>query len=150
MKEAFSQCNQSLVNTCNYRNTPFDCLISGTTATLVHFRNNKLYIAHVGDSRAIIAKRKNGVLKAVAITIDHKPENPLEMERIEKSGGEVKKHGEHVHRVYLKGKDYPGLSMSRAIGDVLAQSIGVVCDAEVSEYTLAEEDEFILVCSDGV
>mmetsp|Transcript_5289 Transcript_5289/g.5256 ORF Transcript_5289/g.5256 Transcript_5289/m.5256 type:complete len:186 (+) Transcript_5289:301-858(+) len=151
MKEVFSQCNQSLINTCNYQDTKFDCEYSGTTATLVHYREHKLFIAHVGDSRAVIARRKGSSLIPIELTPDHKPENLNEKERIEKSGGEVRKQSrEHPFRVYVKGKDYPGLGMSRAIGDTSAQSIGVSCEPEFSEYKLDEEDEFVLVCSDGI
>ncbi|CAG9312097.1 unnamed protein product [Blepharisma stoltei] len=151
MKESFTQCNQSLINTCNLQDTKFDCEYSGTTATLIHYRDNKLYIAHVGDSRAIIARRKGPTLTPIELTADHKPENLTEKERIEKCGGEVKKQSrDHPFRVYLKGKEYPGLGMSRAIGDAVSQSIGVSCEPELSEYQLDEEDEFLLVCSDGV
>lgn len=31
-------------------------------------------------------------------------------------------------RVWVKGKDQPGLAMSRAIGDQMAASVGVICD----------------------
>jgi hypothetical protein len=30
--------------------------------------------------------------------------------------------------VWLKNKNYPGLAMSRSIGDLVAASIGVTCD----------------------
>jgi len=31
-------------------------------------------------------------------------------------------------RVWLKNQNYPGLAMSRSIGDLVASSIGVTCD----------------------
>ena len=31
-----------------------------------------------------------------------------------------------VHRVWIKDKDFPGLAMSRSIGDKLAHTVGVI------------------------
>ena len=31
-------------------------------------------------------------------------------------------------RVWVKGKDLPGLAMSRAIGDDMAMTVGVTCE----------------------
>lgn len=32
------------------------------------------------------------------------------------------------YRVWLKNENYPGLAMSRSIGDMIAASVGVICD----------------------
>ena len=40
--------------------------------------------------------------------------------------------------------------MSRSIGDLLAQALGVSYIPEVSKYDLTPHDEFLLVWSDGV
>lgn len=45
----------------------------------------KLFIAHVGDCRAVLSE--SGV--AVQLTMDHSPKNPLEQERIAAAGGWV-------------------------------------------------------------
>jgi len=58
---------------CDHPGSNFDCLISGTTATLSCIRNGKLYSAHVGDSRGVIAKRNGNKLRAFRLTRDHKP-----------------------------------------------------------------------------
>ena len=39
-------------------------------------------------------------------------------------------------RVWLKDQELPGLAMSRSLGDGLAHSVGVSCEAEVDEITL--------------
>lgn len=67
--------------------TAIDVINSGTTCLLVIIVNNYLITANVGDSRAIMIQDNN----AVSLTIDHKPDLPLEMERIIKRGGEVSK-----------------------------------------------------------
>jgi len=60
-----------------------DCLsTSGTTATIVILRKNKIYFAHVGDSAAVIAQTKNGEYVAKELTVDHRPESHKEKSRL--------------------------------------------------------------------
>jgi len=73
---------------------------------------DKVTVANIGDSRAILGRMKkgeDGVLKisAVELSKDHKPELPEEKERIENAGGEVDDDGR------VDG----GLNLSRAFGD---------------------------------
>jgi len=49
--------------------------------------DKKLYTANVGDSRAVVCNNKNNLWSAKALSVDHKPNNPLEQKRIEASGG---------------------------------------------------------------
>jgi serine/threonine protein phosphatase PrpC len=134
----------------------FESARSGSTATLVLHRDGYLYVAHVGDSRAILARRrsvpalKKELFCAEDLTEDHKPELPNEKRRIEQSGGEVLKAEYDIpFRVYVKGQMQPGLAMSRSIGDTMAASVGVSCSPDVKK--ISEKDiSFILLCSDGV
>lgn len=71
-------------------------------------------------------------MEAVQISKDHKPNNEQEKTRIEKHGGKVEKYIEKgmkigPYRVWKKGETYPGLAMSRSIGDLVASKIGVIC-----------------------
>lgn len=135
----------------------FDCTMSGTTATvLVHlYDQKKIYAAYVGDSRAVLGKRKkDGSTKLIAqdLTKDHKPDSPREKARIMRSGGEVMKlEGDIPYRVFIKNKFYPGLAMSRAIGDIIGHQIGIVSLPDFVEIDIDEdEDVLVLLCSDGV
>lgn len=133
----------------------FDATLSGCTGTLIvlDMKTNILTAAHVGDSRAVVATRKAGAAyEAVFWTEDHKPTLPLEKARIEAAGGTVKRlQGDIPHRVFLKGKPFPGLAMSRAFGDLVAMSAGVVAVPEIIQVTLTPEDKpLLLLCSDGI
>jgi serine/threonine protein phosphatase PrpC len=44
----------------------------------------------------------------------------------------------------------PGLAMSRSIGDMIAHTIGVSSDPEVTRFDLSSRDKFIVIASDGV
>ena len=95
----------------------------------MHINPEKIISINCGDSRAIlITKNKN----IISLTRDHKPELADERERIEASGGRIDKiYGMGPYRVWFKNEDYPGLAMSRSIGDKLAHKVGV---SDVPEY----------------
>ena len=148
----FEKCQKSLEMHCEHPQAHFDCVISGSTASVVLIKEDRVYSAHVGDSRAIIGRLlPSGKREALVLTPDHKPYLPEEKERVERCGGEVKKLENDIpHRVFIRDKDYPGLAMSRSIGDLLCREIGVISTPTVTEHMLTEEDEFVLMCSDGV
>jgi len=125
-----------------------DAQLSGTTATLVihDHRKGQLTIAHVGDSSAVLVKSSDAVL----LTRVHKPDLPDEKERIEKTGGRVVFDGYANHRVYVKNGRYPGLNMSRALGDILGREAGLISTPEVKVHDLGPDDQSLLICSDGV
>lgn len=57
-----------------------------------------------------------------------------------------------VFRVWRKGMDYPGLAMSRSLGDKLAQDCGVSWEPAIKSLLLDfERNNYILVnASDGI
>lgn len=90
----------------------------GSTASTAIFVGNHLYVANVGDSRAVISKSG----KAIALSDDHKPDRSDERERIENAGGVVTWSGTwRVGGV---------LAMSRAFGDRLLKQF-VVAEPEI-------------------
>ena len=53
--------------------------------------------------------------------------------------------------VWIKNGDYPGLAMSRSIGDTLAHKIGVSDIPEIIEYKMSKLNPLaMMVASDGV
>jgi serine/threonine protein phosphatase PrpC len=103
----------------------------------------------------------NLVWVAHALSIDHKPDNPEERERIEISGGRVSSMQERdpvtgvqypvgPARVYLRFENYPGLAMSRSMGDTIAHSVGVSSEPEIYKHDIIYEDKFIIIASDGI
>ena len=145
-------------------NMEFDVSESGCTCCLVIHLGKHILCANTGDSRAILVfdqansinKKDLNYLNVVPLSIDFKPELPEETNRIVMAGGEVEQmkdeYGEGLgpYRVWAKGKDYPGLAMSRSIGDLKGKSIGVIPDPGILEYNLNNSTKYIVVCSDGV
>lgn len=130
----------------------------GTTACMVLIMGQRLYVANVGDSRAVLCRKG----KAVALSDDHKPDKPSEKKRIEDSGGVVKK-GSFFNipmgpfRVYQGDGMRGGLAVSRALGDTFykdpkrpAMEWLVSAIPEIKEESLQPgADEFFIVASDG-
>jgi serine/threonine protein phosphatase PrpC len=142
---------------------PFDCQFSGTTCCTILFKGNRLISANSGDSRAIVVRNSpNQSTKGVTsiqveqLTRDHKPDEQDEYTRIIAQGGRVEafkdQNGDPMGpmRVWIQAEDVPGLAMSRSLGDKVAQSVGVLPDPEILDYTLCPQDQFILIASDGV
>jgi len=148
---------QSLIATCDQMKK-MEAKLAGTTCTvcLHDHKNQKMHVAHVADSTAVLGKFKEGSkdvkdLEGDTLTRDHKPDLKDERARIEKAGGRVVFDGYANHRVYAKNARYPGLNMSRCLGDLMAHSdCGVSCEPEVKTVNLTENDYVLLLCSDGV
>mmetsp|Transcript_16093 Transcript_16093/g.40948 ORF Transcript_16093/g.40948 Transcript_16093/m.40948 type:complete len:382 (+) Transcript_16093:98-1243(+) len=132
----------------------FNAQMSGTTATLVvhDHTQGKLTIAHVADSTCVLGSVKDAESgEGKALTRDHKPNLSEERARIEKAGGRVVFDGYANHRVYAKNGRYPGLNMSRCLGDLMGHAdAGCSCEPEVSVHEIQPKDKILLLCSDGV
>ena len=141
------------------KHTDFDHDFSGTTCNLVFQFNKHLLCASVGDSRGIIIYDQNNTNTyqgIFPISNDHKPNLPQEYERILQSGGIVDKLTDQFgckvgpYRVYKNGFTYPGLAMSRSLGDFQAKDCGVITKPEIIEYHVSHSSKYMVICSDGV
>ena len=113
----------------------------------------RLICANVGDSRAIIVKGINN--DVTPLSIDQKPDDPIESQRIIENGGEISQFEEDGEksgpfRVWKKGEVYPGIAMSRSIGDFIATTLGVIPEPKFIEDKIDNETKFIVIASDGV
>ena len=154
--------NQIFLETDNQlQKVNFDATESGCTCVLVIHIGSHIICANTGDSRAILildSLRQNNIndFYEVPLSYDYKPEMPEEKQRIEFFGGVVEqlknKNGEGVgpYRVWAKEGGYPGLAMSRSIGDLIGKKLGVIPNPGILEYELNENVKFIVVASDGI
>lgn len=139
--QAFNDAYVAIDDDMRAHMSPIDT--SGTTAVSVLIRNNKLYCANAGDSRAVFSKK--GVSQS--LSHDHKPTNELEMKRIVAAGGMVD-----------AGRVNGNLALSRALGDfefkqnpnITAEHQVVTCCPDVIEAELDRDCEFIVVACDGI
>lgn len=131
----------------------WDVQASGSTAVTAVWKGDTVWTAHLGDSRCVIGYESTKAL--LHETRDHKPSSPEEKARIDSSGGEVRSRtypdGWTVHRIFVKGQDFPGLCMSRTFGDDSVKQHGVIAEPDVSEVKVdLSLNPFILLATDGV
>jgi serine/threonine protein phosphatase PrpC len=106
--------------------------------------------ANIGDSRAVLCRNDT----AWELTRDHKPNDPTEQARIEALGGKVvwcgdlDKEGEPILEsgVYRVNGN---LALSRAVGD-RSERPHVTAEPEIIAVPLQEDDDFIIIASDGL
>lgn len=110
---------------------------AGSTASTAVLVGDRLLVANVGDSRAVVCRAG----KAVALSSDHKPNRKDERQRIEEAGGVVMWAG-----TWRVGGI---LAVSRAFGDRLLKQY-VVAEPELQEEMINDEVEFLVLASDGL
>ena len=126
--------------------------LSGSCAVSALLIDKVCYVINLGDSRAVIGGKLIDNIFAIQMSIDHKPSLPEEMERIKKSGGEVKSNADAggPMRVYKLNDQNPGLAVARSLGDCYGHECGVGDEPQVSYRILEDTDEFIVMGSDGI
>jgi len=142
---------------------------SGTTATVVLVRKNQIYYAHVGDSAAVIGRKKNNKYVAQVLTLDHKPGSDKEKTRIEQLGGIVvntkgvsqiiwKRAVKQAPSTTPRYEYVPFLTISRALGDFWSYNTDidqfiVSPNPDVDHIDLdinSNSNKFIILASDGL
>lgn len=112
-------------------------LRDGTTAVAAYIRGGRLWVANVGDSRAVLCR--GGV--AVPMSEDHRPDRESEQQRIEHKGGTVL----HMGSWRVEGV----LAVTRAIGDKDLKKC-VTADPFIRDVELQEDDEVLVLATDGL
>ncbi|GFZ04345.1 kinase superfamily protein [Actinidia rufa] len=123
---------------------------SGTTAVVLLLVDGQIFVANVGDSKALLCSETqddDGSLKAYLspkeLTIDHTAHRDEERSRIEQAGGIITGYG-----LPLINGHFP---MTRAIGDVPLKIYGIISDPELRDWqALTANDSYLVISSDGI
>jgi len=113
----------------------FDSEYIGTTATLILIKDNKIYCANVGDSKAYIIYDKT----YKQISNDHKCTNEDERKRINEIGGKI-----------IKNRVMGQLILTRTLGDLYVKQFGVINTPDINVYDINETIHYVIIASDGV
>lgn len=112
----------------------------GSTAVTALVMDDVLYVANLGDSKALLCRcGENGETSVVSLSKDHSPSQYEERMRIQKAGGTVR-----------EGRVLGVLEVSRSIGDGRFKRCGVSCIPDVMRCTLTDNDRFLLLACDGL
>ncbi|KAJ9700176.1 hypothetical protein PVL29_005817 [Vitis rotundifolia] len=159
-----------LVTNSELHNSEIDDSMSGTTAITVLLIGNTLFVANVGDSRAVIAVKEGNRIIAEDLSYDQTPFRKDEYDRVKLCGarvlsvdqveglkdpdiqtwGDEETEGSDPPRLWVQNGMYPGTAFTRSVGDGTAEKIGVIAVPEVSMMELASNHLFFVVASDGV
>ena len=161
-KNNYNEINKLFENINNklhdkYKDNNF-CLKTGSTSNIVMVMNdkkegflNKIISINLGDSKSLIITEDN---QAKDLNKIHNCEDCDERKRIEKNGGEISRVDWADYgplRVYFKGKNYPGLAMTRAFGDFNAESLGINTIPDIREYDIFDKKpKIIVLATDGI
>ena len=134
----------------------FNIEFSGSTCCMLIQIYQKIICVNIGDSRAILYSVM--IKEDIAnLSFDHKPNLKQELERIKKYGGVVEKclYEDGIvdgpFRIWNSSKqEYPGLAISRSIGDSEATKLGVLAEPDFNLKTLKTNMKFIVIASDGL
>jgi serine/threonine protein phosphatase PrpC len=152
MKSLVSRANNDLLN------NGIDLNFSGTSLTCLLIMKQTVYIAWLGNARAILYRQISDEKKfAIELTVDHVPENREERYRIFEHGG-------IVQRVVSKGnkeqgplriwegriENGPGLHITRSLGDTKSTKLGVISEPEVQHFRLKDSDKFIVLGTENI
>uniref|UniRef100_A0A7S3NCJ8 protein-serine/threonine phosphatase n=1 Tax=Euplotes harpa TaxID=151035 RepID=A0A7S3NCJ8_9SPIT len=115
----------------------------GCTACVCIVTSSEVICANSGDSRAVLSRK--GV--AVALSYDHKPDNPEEKDRITKAGGFVEENR-------VKGM----LNLSRALGDLeykldpdlAVEDQMITCVPDIRVEKLDKNADYLIIACDGI
>jgi protein phosphatase 1G len=131
---------------------PSKCGIdSGTTSVIsLMTETGVLIVANSGDSRCLVGRydEKSDNCISIDMSVDHKPEDAIELNRITKAGGEIS----------ADGRVDGGLNLSRAIGDHFYKRFykGTLSEQKISAkpdirfLQLTQSDRFIVLACDGI
>eukprot|EP00878_Enallax_costatus_P013420 GHUV01014034.1.p1 GENE.GHUV01014034.1~~GHUV01014034.1.p1 ORF type:complete len:277 (+),score=54.61 GHUV01014034.1:429-1259(+) len=109
----------------------------GCTAVTAVVVGDRLLVANVGDSRAVLSRKG----KAVPMSVDHKPNTREERTRIEDAGGVVVWAGTwRVGGV---------LAVSRAFGDRPLKRY-VIPTPDIRDEVITKDDDCLILASDGL
>ena len=97
-----------------------------------------LICSNIGDSQCYLFNcSEDDMWTFESLVKIHKPTDIIEKKRILKNGGEIHPYYngygmfEGPDRVYAKNKPYPGLCLSRSIGDLEGKKIGIISDPDI-------------------
>ena len=159
LARAFEEVQAMLWHEATRAEIKIDAHDSGACALVAYMRRSTLWVANVGDCRACLGTRREGVLSAIALSTDHKPDLPTESARIREAGGYVRPARESEDdfspaRLFESAAAPslgPGLAISRSMGDLNAERCGLVSVPEVISHEIDPNvDMYLILASDGV
>lgn len=116
---------------------------TGSTALVMVKGPKKIWIANIGDCRAVLKYFDGKSYKSEQLTTDHKPNNPAETKRIHELNGQVLRDNWGTWRVG------GNLAVSRSFGDRYLHP-WVTWQPEITSFDINDSMRAVIMASDGV
>ncbi|KAH3767891.1 Protein phosphatase 2C 1 [Pelomyxa schiedti] len=122
-----------------------EIITGGSTALVALLRKDTGYIANVGDSRAILVNTDKTFQR---LSVDHRPDDPLEAEYVKQHGGQITEAvegGKSVLRVNTQ------LTLTRAFGD-RELSTFLRCEPHIATFPVNDpaKSRWLVMACDGL
>lgn len=154
LRQTFLSADKALIEMCAEKGLHY----ASSTGVTAFLWKNLLTVAHVGDSKACIARLVGDQVHSEWLTVDHKPNMPNELKRIEQSGGSLA--WLHGNKPYIRGGDFfkrqaagehpKQLNYSRAFGGKDLKMFGLTAEPDISHFEITPDDKLVLLASDGL
>ena len=135
----------------------YDISQSGSTSVMLYIIDDNLICSNVGDSQCYLFNCSlDDLWTFELLSKQHLASDEQEQKRIIENGGEVHPYYEEdgifegPDRIYAKNQIYPGLVMSRTIGDLQAKKIGVISEPDIIMKKIENDSKFLIIGSDGL
>jgi serine/threonine protein phosphatase PrpC len=103
-EEGYAATDKEVIQSCRELRNHY----SSCTSVTCMVASGLLTVGHLGDSRCYLLEHsgKNGQLRGSCLTDDHKPDDPEERLRIERSGGTIQLLTHHHNKPFIRGGDF--------------------------------------------
>lgn len=132
---------------------------TSSTSVTAFVAGDLLTVGHLGDSRIVLGREDAAAgLVGRRLTVDHKPDQSIELKRIQESGGSLTYL--HGGKPFIRGGDFTArqakgerpmqLNYSRAFGGKDLKPFGLSSEPTITQLQLTPRDKILILGSDGV
>lgn len=149
ISKAFDAANAELVDFAN--TWGLDLSRSGTTCGLVLRQGDGVHVAWLGDTRLLVATVVGEDSRVDLAKPAHSPSEPEERQRLLQNCANLRPDANLSLRVFSnEDEESPGLSVSRAFGNLAIDGMGVTCRPDLAKTSFQDIGGLVLIGSGGL